>query len=117
MHDPAKVVLDLRGRVEDPEVPARVPRPVRLDLRRPSLLCRRFFRWYNHEHRHSGIGLPTPADVHFDRADAVRAARAEVLTDAYGAHPERFVRKHPEPPTLAGAVWINKPDPTNSTNP
>jgi hypothetical protein len=29
VHDPPKVVLDLRGRVEDPEVPARVPRPVR----------------------------------------------------------------------------------------
>ena len=31
--------------------------------------CRRFFRWYNHDHRHSGIGFHTPADVHFGRAD------------------------------------------------
>ena len=31
--------------------------------------CQRFFRWYNHEHRHSGIGFHTPADVHFGRAD------------------------------------------------
>jgi putative transposase len=79
--------------------------------------CQTFFRWYNHDHRHSGIGLHTPADVHFGRAGAVRDARAEVLTTAYNAHPERFVRKHPEPPALPGTVWINKPNPTNSTNP
>jgi putative transposase len=79
--------------------------------------CHTFFRWYNHDHRHSGVGLHSPADVHFGRAAAVRAARAQVLTATYRAHPERFVRKHPEPPTLPEAVWINKPDPTNSTNP
>jgi putative transposase len=79
--------------------------------------CQRFFRWYNHEHRHSGIGLHTPADLHFGRAAAVRDDRAKVLTAAHAAHPERFVRKQPEPPALPGAVWINKPDPTNSTNP
>ena len=25
-----------------------------------------FFRWYNYEHHHTGIGLLTPADVHFE---------------------------------------------------
>ena len=30
--------------------------------------CRQFFRWYNHEHRHSGIGLMTPAAVHHGQA-------------------------------------------------
>ena len=48
---------------------------------------------------------------------AVRAARAQTLTSAYVAHPARFVRKPPEPPALPGTVWINKPEPTNSTNP
>jgi putative transposase len=78
--------------------------------------CARFFRWYNEEHRHSGIGLHTPADVHYGRAEAVREKRAEVLTDAYAAHPERFVRKLPEPPALPTAVWINEPkeDPTTT---
>lgn len=79
-----------------------------------------FFGWYNHDHRHSGIGLHTPADVHYGRAGAIRAARANTLTAAYNLHPERFVRKHPEPPALPSAVWINKPEPTeptNSTNP
>jgi len=71
--------------------------------------CGRFFRWYNEDHRHSGIGLHTPADVHYGRAEAVRTQRAEVLTGAYAAHPERFVRKPPEPPALPAAVWINEP--------
>lgn len=71
--------------------------------------CSRFFRWYNEEHRHSGIGLHTPADVHYGRAETVRDKRAAVLTAAYAAHPERFVRKPPEPPALPAAAWINEP--------
>ena len=72
--------------------------------------CGRFFRWYNEEHRHSGIGFHTPADVHYDRAELVRSHRAEVLSAAFAAHPERFVRKHPVPPALPEAAWINKPE-------
>jgi putative transposase len=71
--------------------------------------CQRFFRWYNHEHRHSGIGFHTPADVHFGRAAAAQVVRAHVLQDAYAAHPERFVRQAPVPPPLPGPAWINKP--------
>ena len=71
--------------------------------------CVSFFAWYNHEHRHSGIGYHTPADVHHGRAQAVRTRRAEVLTAAYAEHPERFVRKPPQPPKLPTAVWINQP--------
>jgi len=72
--------------------------------------CQRFFQWYNHDHRHSGIGFHTPADVHHDRAVVVRDRRAEVLAAAYAAHPERFVHKFPQPPALPGAAWINRPD-------
>jgi putative transposase len=75
--------------------------------------CAQFFPWYNHDHRHSGIGLHTPADVHYGRAEAVRAARAGVLDTAYAAHPERFVRRPPEPPQLPETAWINKPPPTD----
>ena len=55
--------------------------------------CQDFFGWYNNQHRHGGLGLHTAADVHHGRAAAVQAARARVLTTAYLAHPERFVRK------------------------
>jgi putative transposase len=77
--------------------------------------CGRFFRWYNHEHRHSGIGFHTPADVHYGRAELVRARRAEVLTAAYAEHPERFVRKPPAPPALPTVVWINQPKEDTTT--
>jgi putative transposase len=71
--------------------------------------CTSFFRRYNHEHRHSSIGFNTPADVHYRRAALVREKRAAVLDAAYAEHPERFVRKPPEPPRLPTAVWINEP--------
>jgi len=71
--------------------------------------CRAFAGWYNHQHRHSGIGLMTPATVHYGRAEQLHAARAHVLDAAFAAHPERFVRKPPAPPELPTAAWINKP--------
>jgi len=39
----------------------------------------------------------------------VRAQRARVLTAAYAAHPERFVKGRPQPADLPTAVWINPP--------
>lgn len=71
--------------------------------------CRGFFTWYNHAHRHSGIGLMTPAAVHHGHAEQLHAARAVVLDAAYQRNPERFVRKPPAPPQLPTAAWINKP--------
>jgi putative transposase len=71
------------------------------------VFCQAFFSWYNGEHRHAGIGLMTPAAVHDGRASAMRDARQRVLSAAYAAHPERFVRKPPHPPILPHAVWIN----------
>jgi putative transposase len=72
--------------------------------------CRGFFGWYNHQHRHSGIGLMTPAAVHYGRAPELHAARGRVLEGAYQRHPERFVRRPPVPPALPTAAWINKPE-------
>ena len=76
--------------------------------------CASFYRWYNQAHRHSGIGMHTPSDVHHGHAGAVRQARAATLSTAYAATPERFVRKHPEPPGVPGTTWINRPDPEDS---
>lgn len=72
--------------------------------------CQDFFGWYNDEHRHSGLGLHVPADVHYGLTEAIRDKRAGVLNAAYAAHPERFVRKPPEPPQIPEASWINRPD-------
>jgi putative transposase len=73
--------------------------------------AREFFPWYNHEHRHSGIGFMTPAAVHFGTAPALWQQRAAVLQVAYLAHPERFKGKLPIPPKLPTVVGINLPKP------
>jgi putative transposase len=77
--------------------------------------CQRFFRWYNGEHRHSGIAWHTPQSVHYGQSEVIRSARADVLAAAYTRNPERFVRKHPEPAALRPAVWINKPPDQDQT--
>jgi putative transposase len=74
--------------------------------------CQDFFRWYNAEHRHSGIGLLPPEVVHYGQAQDAYDARSQVLATAYAAHPERFVRAAPRPPQLPTAAWINPPQPT-----
>jgi putative transposase len=74
--------------------------------------CQSFFRWYNDEHRHSGIGLLTPATVHYGQAENILRQRQDVLDVAYQLHPERFVRSAPKPPALPSEVWINRPVPT-----
>jgi putative transposase len=73
--------------------------------------ARPFFHWYNHQHYHTGLALLTPATVHYGQAQAVLERRQETLQAAYAAHPERFVRGAPRPPSLPTAVWINRPSP------
>lgn len=70
--------------------------------------CVTFFDYYNHDHRHSALGLHTPASVHFGTAGEIRAGRAVVLDAAYARNPERFNRP-PVPPQLPTAAWINPP--------
>jgi putative transposase len=73
-----------------------------------------FFPWYNTEHRHTGLGLLTPHDVHYGLADARVAVRADTLIAAHARHPERFPRGVPQPPARPTAVWINPPKPRAS---
>jgi putative transposase len=77
--------------------------------------CRSFFRWYNTEHRHGGISMLTPYQVHFGLAEEILANRKAVLREAWAAHPERFVKGIPEPQPLSEAVWINPPITNPST--
>ena len=77
--------------------------------------CRSFFRWYNAEHRHGGISMLTPEQVHFGNADQVIAGREAVLREAWAAHPDRFVSGEPKPKPLPEAVWINPPTSTLTT--
>ena len=68
-----------------------------------------FFAWYNEDHRHSGIGLLSPAMVHYGQAHDIFQKRQTVLDAAYLAHPERFVGAPPKPLSIPKEVWINKP--------
>ena len=74
--------------------------------------CAAFFDYYNHHHRHSGIGYHTPATVHDGTAHRVQAERARVLERAWADHPHRF-RSKPVPPALPEVVHINPPQLTS----
>jgi putative transposase len=71
--------------------------------------CGDFFPWYNNEHRHSGLSLLTPHDVHYGLAAARLRARDTVLTAAFAARPERFPAGAPSAGAVSAEVWINKP--------
>ena len=71
--------------------------------------CQDFFTWYNKEHRHSGIALLTPEQVHYDRVEEITGHRAAVLAAAFEKNPNRFKYKMPVPETLPKEVWINPP--------
>ena len=72
--------------------------------------CRNFFAWYNSEHKHSGIGLMSPGQVHYGQAQHILTQRAEVLNAAFKEHSNRFKGRMPKPFPLPEAVWINKPE-------
>ena len=84
------------------------------DLTAAIAFCRSFFPWYNTEHRHAGIAMLTPDDVHHHRAHSVLEQRKRTLQAAWTHHPERFVRGVPQPDPLPQAVWINPPATTTT---
>lgn len=71
--------------------------------------CQSFFNWYNKEHRHSGIALMTPEQVHYRMDRQIYQQRSHVLADAFKKNPNRFKGKVPVPKSLPVAAWINKP--------
>lgn len=68
-----------------------------------------FVPWYNNEHRHSGLGFLTPADVHFGRAQEMLAKRNELMQQVWKQHPRRFHPRGPAQHALTSAVYINRP--------
>jgi putative transposase len=78
--------------------------------------CGEFFDHYNHVHRHRGIGLHTPASVHYGTAQEIRAQRQATLDAAYRANPARFAHQRPAPPELPTVAWINEPEPGDAVS-
>jgi putative transposase len=71
--------------------------------------CAAFFRWYNHEHHHSGLNLFTPAAVHFGEHAALLVRRQATMDVAFAKNPERFVRGAPRLEGPPREAWINRP--------
>jgi putative transposase len=73
------------------------------------LFCVDFFEWYNTSHKHSGIAMMTPENVHYDNIEEIVSKRQIVMNEVYKKHSQRFVKgitiiKKPD-----AQVWINKP--------
>ena len=65
--------------------------------------------WYNANHKHSGIALFSPNEVHDGTWRQRWHERSRVQHAYYTAHPERF-RHPPHTPTPPGYAGINLPD-------
>jgi transposase InsO family protein len=65
-----------------------------------------FVRWYNHEHRHSGIRYVTPAQRHAGDDHEILAARHVLYTEARALNPARWSGKTRNW-TPVGAVTLN----------
>lgn len=70
---------------------------------------RGWFEWYNFKHKHSGIEMMSPHDVHSGKYKAILEKRQMVLNQAFLKMPHRFNKKKPKVQNLSEAVWINKP--------
>jgi putative transposase len=79
-------------------------------------LTRSFMTHYNSEHRHSGIAMLTPADVHTGLGAANLAQRHAVMRDAFQHFPNRFEHGEPKLAVLPEAVWINQPVKSRSSS-
>lgn len=65
--------------------------------------------WYNANHKHSGIALFSPDQVHDGTWRQRWQERSDVQRAYHDTHPERF-RNPPRTPAPAGYVGINLPD-------
>lgn len=67
-----------------------------------------YVAWYNHQHKHSGIALFSPSQVHNGSWREAWQTRDRALQAYYEHHPERF-RTRPTTPSPADHVGINLP--------
>ena len=65
-----------------------------------------FARWYNSEHRHSGIVFVTPEQRHKGADVALLKQRHQVYTAAQQRHPQRWSRETRNW-TPMNEVWLN----------
>lgn len=78
------------------------------DLEAARAYITNYVPWYNHQHKHSGIALFSPAQVHDGTWTHTWETRDTALQRYFQAHPERF-HTPPRTPTPADTVGINLP--------
>ena len=98
-----------RKPVPHPQVPARVPRPLRLLSRTPTPSAAGSSAGTTTSTVTPASGSTRPPTSTTGEPKQSASKRAVVLDAAYASNPERFVRKPPQPPALPTAVWINEP--------
>jgi transposase InsO family protein len=74
-----------------------------------------FVRWYNDEHRHSGIRFVTPSERHSGKEVEILAAREATYAAAKAQHPERWSGKTRNWSPVA-EVWLNPEKPAASND-
>lgn len=79
------------------------------DLETARAYLAEYVPWYNCEHKHSGIALFSPVQVHSGSWRDAWQTRETALQRYFQAHPERFSAR-PRTPTPAGTVGINLPN-------
>lgn len=70
--------------------------------------------WYNAFHKHSGVGLFSPQEVHDGSWTTNWSIRDQALQDYYDQHSERFHHR-PVTPLPPGLVGINHKDPSTDS--
>jgi hypothetical protein len=68
--------------------------------------CQTFFAWYNQQHRHSGIAIMTPENVHHGRADQILAVRQQALGPA-DSRTTKLYDKRGHNPQRSAAFFAN----------
>jgi transposase InsO family protein len=77
-----------------------------LSLDEVRIWTQKFVRWYNQEHKHSGLKFVTPAQRHCGLDAVILARREEVYRDARNRNPQRWSRDTRDW-KLEDQVWLN----------
>ena len=79
-----------RDAVPNGQTPSGIPRQGLADLEQARTWAAGFVRWYNHDHRHSGIRFVAPAQRHAGQDHALLQSRDALYQVARERHPRRW---------------------------
>ena len=86
--------------------------PARFDsIEHARAFCQGFFAWYNHAHRHSGIGYMTPAAMHTGQAPAALRRPPTGARSGVG-HASRTLHASSSDPTHSAGTGRHQPPKT-----